>query len=404
MLHQMPRAAAPAPEMSEGPSAAVALAELRLAANRLGRVVERWNTIPALGCVRIRFTGDRLTLEATDLKMTLALDLEAQTSGHADLVVSHRALAGFLRAARGPVTITHMRGEDHDRVRLSDGEIQVTLQLSIPPEDFPQPFKDPDPDGMHGAGTFTLSGAQALRLFDLGRSCVSREETRYYLNGTFLTTKPDACTLRAVSTDGHRMAIIDCAEPARFIEGPRADGSKATDRPDGLIVPVRAVDLLIAIARKARNGALTFHTGPRHLLVTAPGLRLVIQGIDGTYPDYTRVTPQASDAFAAHLSAAALTRLRTIASATCYGRSLPLRLDPGAGRMSLSMPDGVDLSTALQGHAAKDGQTATYSLALLSEFARIAPAFTLSSAGRGEPARIVTEDPDALWILMPMRD
>ena len=86
MLHQMPRAAAPAPEISEGPSATVALAELRLAANRLARVIERRNTIPALGCVRIRFNGDRLTLEATDLKMTLMLDLEAQTSGRADLV------------------------------------------------------------------------------------------------------------------------------------------------------------------------------------------------------------------------------------------------------------------------------------------------------------------------------
>ncbi|WP_234986495.1 DNA polymerase III subunit beta, partial [Pseudooceanicola marinus] len=245
---------------------------------------------------------------------------------------------------------------------------------------------------------------QALRLFDLGRSCVSREETRYYLNGTFLTTKPEVGTLRAVTTDGHRMAIIDCDAPARFIEGPRINGSKATDRPDGLIVPVRAVDLLIAIARKAGNAPLTFAADARHLLVTAPGLRLVIQGIDGTYPDYTRVTPPASDAFTAHLSTSALSRLRTIASATCYGRSLPLRLDPGAGRMSLSMPDGVDLSIALQGHATKDGQTATYSLALLSEFARIAPAFTLSSAGRGEPARIVTEDPEALWVLMPMRD
>ena len=252
--------------------------------------------------MRVRFKSDQVTLEATDLKMSLALDLDAQTTGKADLVVSHRALAGFLRAARGPVTITHMSGEDHDRVRLSDGEIQVTLQLSIPPEDFPQPFKDLAPDGMRGTGAFTLSGAQALRLFDLGRSCVSREETRYYLNGTFLTTKPGAGTLRAVTTDGHRMAIIDCDEPARFIEGPRADGSKATDRPDGLIVPVRAVDLLIAIARKAGNAALTFHAGPRHLLVTAPGLRLAIQGIDGTYPDYTRVTPPTSDAFTAHLT------------------------------------------------------------------------------------------------------
>ncbi|WP_198431924.1 DNA polymerase III subunit beta, partial [Pseudooceanicola marinus] len=319
----MPRAAAPAPEISEGPSATVVLAELRLAANRLSRVIERLNTIPALGCVRIRFKSDQLTLEATDLKMTLTLDLEAQTTGKADLVVSHRALAGFLRAARGPVTITHMRGEDHDRVRFSDGEIQVTLQLSIPPEDFPQPFKDQDPGAMRGASAFTLSGAQALRLFDLGRSCVSREETRYYLNGTFLTTKPEVGTLRAVTTDGHRMAIIDCDAPARFIEGPRINGSKATDRPDGLIVPVRAVDLLIAIARKAGNAPLTFAADARHLLVTAPGLRLVIQGIDGTYPDYTRVTPPASDAFTAHLSTSALSRLRTIASATCYGRSLP---------------------------------------------------------------------------------
>ena len=403
MLHQMPRAAAPAPESSDGVSATVALAELRLAANRLARVVQRWNAIPALGCVRVQFKDDQLTLEATDLTMTLALDLDAQTTGPADLVVSHRALAGFLRAARGPVTLTHLRGGDHDRVRLSDGEVQVTLRLSLPPEDFPQPVTDLAPGGRRGAGEIALSGAEALRLFDLGRSCVSREETRYYLNGTFLTTKPDAGTLRAVTTDGHRMAIIDCDAPARFSEGPRADGSKATDRPDGIIVPLRAVDLLIAIARKAGNAPLTFHAGLRHLIVTAPGLRLGIQGIDGTYPDYTRVIPPASDAFTAHLSASALTGCAPSPAPPATAAACPCAWIPARAACPSPCPMASISASPCRATAqrtARPPPTASPS----SPSSPASPPPSPSPAGRGEPARIVTEDPDALWVLMPLRD
>ncbi|MBR9822641.1 MAG: hypothetical protein GYB51_16780 [Rhodobacteraceae bacterium] len=397
MLHQLPKAAAPAPLATSGPSATVALSELRQASAHLGRVVLRWNLVPVQACVRVRFAEGKVTLDATDTDMALTLELDAQTTGAADLVVSHRALAGFLRAARGPVALTYLASEEHDRLRLSDGEIEVTLKLTIPPEDFPRPFDDLDQGWLTAESQFTLSGAQALRLLDLGRSCISREETRYYLNGTYLTAKPEAGTLRAVSTDGHRMAVIDCEVPAQF----RAEVS---EDPSGIILPVRAVDLLLALARKSSNAALQIHASDRHLVLRTEGLQLITRSIDGTYPDYTRVVPAPSDKLTAHLSTAALTRLRTIASATTSGQSLPLRLNPGAGRMSLATGEGDEISAPLQGHTTEDGLTVTISLRLLSELARIAPAFTLSCAGRGDPARIATEDPDALWVLMPMRD
>ena len=406
MLHQMPQAAAPAPAPSQHPTALIDLGVLQEAVRRLSRVSIRWSPQPLLSHVRIRFADGVMILDGTDTEMSLRLELSAETSGAGDLVLTMRALAGFAKTARGPVTFTCFEDADDRRLRLSDGEIRITLATPVLPEDFPAPFAGMDAGWEDSASDFTLSGDQLTRLLGLGRHCISKEETRYYLNGTFLTSHPDTGMLRAVSTDGHRMAIIDGEETVSFTEGPRQDGNAHEGgRPDGIILPVRVVDLLLTIARDTGNLPLRFLADARHLVLQAPGLRLTARNIDGTYPNYLAVLPAPSDRAVAHFSNAGLSRLRALVAASTDGRPNALVLDPAANIATLKTGAKHELMVPLQGHAdaALKGVPLGFSLPYLAAQARVTPSFTLKVGGPHLPARLVSEIPDASWVLMPMR-
>ena len=70
--------------------------------------------------------------------------------------------------------------------------------------------------------TFKLVAADLKRLIDKTQFAISTEETRYYLNGIYLHTAGDAgeATLRAVATDGHRLAHVELALPEGAAGGP----------------------------------------------------------------------------------------------------------------------------------------------------------------------------------------
>ena len=62
---------------------------------------------------------------------------------------------------------------------------------------------------------FKLAAADLKRLIDKTQFAISTEETRYYLNGIYLHTSGSGndVKLRAVATDGHRLAQVELPRP-----------------------------------------------------------------------------------------------------------------------------------------------------------------------------------------------
>jgi DNA polymerase-3 subunit beta len=93
---------------------------------------------------------------------------------------------------------------EKERLTLAAGHARFALQ-TLPADDFPD-------IGIGDMGQeFELDAQDLKRLIDKTRFAISTEETRYYLNGIYLHTaetdkKP---TLRAVATDGHRLAQVE---------------------------------------------------------------------------------------------------------------------------------------------------------------------------------------------------
>src|SRR5690606_904429 len=131
---------------------------------------------------------------------------------------------------------------------------------------------------------FELDAADLKRLIDKTRFAISTEETRYYLNGIYVHTAQGggAPTLRAVATDGHRLAQAELPLP------PGAEGMP------GVIIPRKTVHELHRLIEDT-SGAIKVGVSPTKVRFEIGTVTLTSKLIDGTFPDYGRVIPQAND-------------------------------------------------------------------------------------------------------------
>lgn len=371
--------------------AIIPVKDFRRVARLMAQVVGRWNIMPVLGYVRVTISDGRISLCATDLDIELIIHVDADVTGEATVLIRSATLASLASVVRSVANISvHApEGESTPSLILMDGgDMSVRQRALIPAEDFPK---------FTAAGVKTASWTQTpdelRRMIRLCRHCISAEETRYYLNGIYLHVRPDGSTLRAVATDGHRMAVADTDTQVEATPGQTLSA----------IAPVHLVDLLKQIAQPGDNSPLTVTMWERHMHILGQDIEIRAKLIDGTFPEYTRVIPPASDAIRCTLAGAELTRLSRAASGADYDAH-HARLD--AGRKTISVGDkdgGIEMPLDIK---CKDGVAPPvfgFSLRYLVEQGRVTPTFTVQGAGIGDPFIILGDDPDAMFVLMPVR-
>src|SRR6266446_3445871 len=170
------------------------------------RVVERRNTIPILANVLIKAEKSKLTFKATDLdvEVTESIPAEVGLSGSTTLL-AHMFYESVRKLPEGAQIVVEASG-DRAVLAIRAGRSRFTLQ-TLPESDFP------DLAAGEMTHTFKLAAADLKRLIDKTQFAISTEETRYYLNAIYLHTA-ETPTLRAVATDGHRLAQFELPPPA----------------------------------------------------------------------------------------------------------------------------------------------------------------------------------------------
>ena len=211
--------------------------ELLRSLGHVHRAVERRNTIPILANVLLRADRATLSLKATDLdlEVTDAIAAEAAPAG-STTVPAHMFYDIVRKLPEGAQIVLESSG-DRAALAIRAGRSRFTLQ-TLPESDFP----DLAPGDM--THKFTLKASDLKRLIDKTQFAISTEETRYYLNGIYLhiAGAGQAQTLRAVATDGHRLAQMELPLP---------DGAAGMP---GIIIPRKTVERSSAPARRARCG------------------------------------------------------------------------------------------------------------------------------------------------------
>ena len=168
-------------------------------------VVERRNTIPVLSNVVLKAEDGQLALTATDMDMDIVESVAAAVIEPGTITTPAQLLYEIVRKLPDGAEI-EISAEGEGQVKISAGRSSFNLP-TLPVDDFPAISTAPM------ACEFTLAAAELKALIENTRFAVSTEETRYYLNGIYVHLA-DGHMLRAVSTDGHRLARSQMDMPA----------------------------------------------------------------------------------------------------------------------------------------------------------------------------------------------
>ena len=363
-------------------------AELLKSLAHVHRVVERRNTIPILANVLLRTDARGLALRATDLDIEIVETISAEVGQEGATTVPAHTVYDIVRKLPEGAQVQLETSGDRGTLTVRAGRSRFALQ-TLPENEFP--------DLAAGEMThrFTLPAGELKRLVDKTQFAISTEETRYYLNGIYLhVADAGGPVLRAVATDGHRLAQAQTAAP-----------SGAAGMP-GVIVSRKAV---AEIQRLAEDGdaEVTVELSSSKIRISLDRVVLTSKLIDGTFPDYGRVIPTGNDKTLIVDKAdfaSAVDRVSTVASER--GRAVKLSIADGKLTLSVTNPDSGSATEELEVEYGSEpidiGFNSRYLLDITSQIE--GGTAELKLADPGSPTLV--QDPDkrgALYVLMPMR-
>ncbi len=364
-------------------------AALLKALGHVHRVVERRTTIPILSNVLVRAEPGSLLLKATDLDLEVAERAPADTAQAGATTLPAHILYDIVRKLAEGAQVSLEIGDDAGQLLLRSGRSRFYLQ-ALPESDFP------DLPAAEFTQRFVIAAGDLKKLIEKTQFAISNEETRYYLNGIFLHTieAEGHLMLRAVATDGHRLARFEMPAPA---------GSQGMP---GIILPRKAVSEVQKLVEDLTQN-VTVELAATKARFSFDDVVLTTKLIDGTFPDYMRVIPSGNDrrlVVERAPFADAVDRVSTISSER--GRAVKLAMADGKLTLSVTNPESgsavEELEVDYDAPPLDIGFNARYLLDITQQLESDTALFKL--ADPGSPTLVLDRDgAAALYVLMPMR-
>ncbi len=339
----------------------------------------RGTSLPVLSGVRVELVGNQLRLTGTDLELTISVEVEVSGGADGVAVLPGRLASDIVRALpAGSVDVE----VDADEARIAAGRSEFSLRV-LPADEFPRVTEPSGEPVSLASAELATALAQVVR-------AASSDDAPPILTGVLLAAEPTG--LRLVATDSYRLAIRDLPGTTVLAEGQH------------VLVPSRALQEL---ARVLTTGdSLTVRLGERDASFEVAGTRLTTVLIEGEFPPYERLIPQAQPnrlTVGREVLLEAVRRVKLLAR-----EATPLRLAMSA--------DGLELVAITQdvgqAHESLDAKfegsdlTVAFNPEYLLQGVEVAPGdeVTIETVDALKPAIIRCPDhPDFLYLLMPVR-
>ncbi len=354
-------------------------------------VVEKRTTVPILANIRLEAESTGLSLQATDMDLEIAENVVCDVSRSGQTTAPAHTLYDIVRKLPEGARVGLDHHAEKGELVLRSGRSRFVLKC-LPVDDFP---------AMTGGTlpfSFTLQTADLRSLLERTRFAMSTEETRYYLNGIYFhaARSGGVDVLRAVATDGHRLARMEVPLP------------KGAEGIPGVIVPRKTVEELRPLLEEDTEGTAVSLSNSK-IRFAFENAVLTSKLIEGTFPDYERVIPADNDKVMevnTKLFAEAVGRVSTVI-ATDKARAI--RLDVSRDGLVLSASNTTTADNAVDElEASYDftplsiGFNSRYLLDILGQMASETVRFAMFDSSSPTVVR-ETADGSALYVLMPMR-
>ncbi|MBC3618397.1 DNA polymerase III subunit beta [Vibrio metschnikovii] len=339
--------------------------------------------LPILSHLLLKIEDNQLSITATDLevelisRVTLEGDFEAGS-----ITVPARKFLDICRGLPDSAVITVLL--EGDRISIRSGRSRFSL-ATLPANDFPN-IEDWQSDI-----DITVTQAELRGLIEKTQFSMANQDVRYYLNGMMFEI--DASTLRAVATDGHRMAVAQTTVS-------QALANKQ------IIVPRKGILELVKLL-DAPEQPVVLQIGVSNLRAEVNQFVFTSKLVDGRFPDYRRVLPQNTnktlitgcDELRQAFSRAAILSNEKF-------RGVRVNLAEGTMRITANNPEQEEaeemLDVSFTGEAIEIGFNVSYVIDVLNTLRCDQVRISMSDANASALIENV-EDDSAMYVVMPIR-
>ena len=351
-------------------------------------VVERKTTIPILSNYLFEADGDRLSLTATDLDLSLRTSCNAKVKKEGSCTIPARKLHDYVKLLPD-ADITIKLLENH-WVSIRCGRSN-TKMVGMARSNFPSLPVFPT------AGVVKIP-AQVLRgMIQRTSFAIANEESRYTLNGALMVLKPESITM--VATDGHRLAHVERS-------GEKFDGVSGEMK---TLVPKKAMDELRTLVDSTDVETIEFAKDESTLFFRIGPRLLTSRQLTGQFPNYEAVLPKDnSKSILLHGDDLGAAIARVAQFADERSRAVRLKLESGELKLSASSTETGESEDSLETDYKGETLTIGFNAQYISDFLKATGSGDVrlelkdaQSAGQLRPAE--GEDYKYRYIVMPMR-
>jgi len=351
-------------------------------------VVERKTTIPILSNYLFEASGDKLSLTATDLDLSLRTACNAKVKKEGSCTIPARKLHDYVKLLPD-ADITIKLLENH-WISIRCGRSN-TKMVGMARSNFPTLPVFPT------AGVVKIP-AQVLRgMIAKTGFAIASEESRYTLNGALMVLKPESITM--VATDGHRLAHIE--RSGEKFEG--VSGELKT------LIPKKAMDELRSLLDSTDAESIEFAKDESTLYFRIGQRLLTSRQLTGQFPNFEAVLPKDNNksvTLPGNELGAAISRVAQFADER--SRAVRLRMEKGELKLSASSTETGESEDTIETSYQGDSLTVGFNAQYILDFLKAVGAGDVKlefkdaqSAGQLRPTD--SEDYKYRYIVMPMR-
>lgn len=235
----------------------------------VSRGVSARSAIQLLGGILLEAKDSSIRMSATDMEISIQTSSSAEVEEEGRVVIPARIFNDIVRSLpKGQLKLEHDTSAGTVRLTAGDNEYSIRAYAA---EDFPQlPRMEED-------STFTMLGDVLVETVEKVSKSYSRDETRPVLTGILISFEESR--VKMVTTDSYRLSIKETALATTFDESREA------------IVPARAMQEVSRIFYGAEEEEITVSLTENQALFRIGDVLLGSRLIDGNFPEYKRLLP-----------------------------------------------------------------------------------------------------------------